>query len=169
VGPFATLLAELDARRVRFLVIGVWGVNCYAKDAGAIFRTLDRDLFLPCDAANLLRAWEACDAAGLEMTCAGEPLDEPRDAWLAGRIVERKALTRATLGTDLVVDLTLVMAGFDFETVWPERRAFVSEGAPLPVARLSHILESKAAAGRDKDRLFLATHAEALRDLLSAE
>jgi hypothetical protein len=34
-----------------------------------------------------------------------------------------------------------------------------------PRARLRHIVESKAAAGRDKDRLFLATHEEALRQL----
>jgi hypothetical protein len=30
-------------------------------------------------------------------------------------------------------------------------------------------MESKAAAGRDKDRLFLATHADALRELLGSE
>jgi hypothetical protein len=34
------------------------------------------------------------------------------------------------------------------------------------VARLAHIVSSKRAAGRDKARLFLAAHAEAIRDLL---
>jgi hypothetical protein len=60
------------------------------------------------------------------------------------------------------VDLTLVMKGFEFETVWSERRSFVVEGADIPVARLLHIVRSKEATGRDKDRLFLATHADAL-------
>jgi hypothetical protein len=36
----------------------------------------------------------------------------------------------------------------------------------VPVARLLHIVTSKHAAGRDKDRLFLATHREALEQLL---
>ena len=45
-------------------------------------------------------------------------------------------------------------------------RMFVVDGVEIPVARLTHIVESKAAAGREKDRLFLATHAEALRQLL---
>lgn len=64
------------------------------------------------------------------------------------------------------VDMTLVMAGFDFETVWKERRVFRDAAARIPVARLSHIVASKAAAGRPKDRLFLASHEEALRQLL---
>jgi hypothetical protein len=37
----------------------------------------------------------------------------------------------------------------------------------IPGGRLSHIVESKARAGREKDRLFLASHADALRDLMS--
>jgi hypothetical protein len=40
------------------------------------------------------------------------------------------------------------------------------ERVDIPVARLSHIVASKAAAGRPKDHLFLATHEEALRSLL---
>ena len=69
------------------------------------------------------------------------------------------------MGTD--VDLSLVMSGFDFETVWPAHRKFDVEGVAIPVARLSHIVESKAKAGREKDRLFLATHREVLGHLLS--
>lgn len=58
------------------------------------------------------------------------------------------------------------MAGYDFETVWKEHRDFVVEGASIPVARLLHIVMSKHAAGRDKDRLFLATHRDTLEQLL---
>lgn len=58
------------------------------------------------------------------------------------------------------------MAGYDFETVWKERRDFAIEGVIVPVARLLHIVTSKHAAGRDKDRLFLATHRDALEQLL---
>jgi len=39
------------------------------------------------------------------------------------------------------------------------------EGVALPVASLRDIVASKAAVGRPKDRLFLATHEEALREL----
>lgn len=61
------------------------------------------------------------------------------------------------------------MKGFDFETVWNGRRVFTLEGVDIPVARLLHIVQSKHAVGRDKDRLFLATHREALQELLRRE
>jgi hypothetical protein len=84
----------------------------------------------------------------------------------AERITERRALTRGTGRNELQVDLTFVMAGFNFEAVWTERREFVVEDVPVPTARLLHIVESKQAAGRPKDQLFLATHKDALEQLL---
>lgn len=160
------LLSALDARAVRFVVIGVWGANFYAKDVSFAFSTGDQDFFLPPDPANLLLAWEACESVGLELHSGNEPLDKPRDLYIARAVVQHRALTRATGGGDLIVDLTLVMGGFDFETVWAERRFFELGSARVPVARLTHIAQSKAAAGRPKDRLFLETHKEMLADMI---
>jgi len=162
---FRGLVRELGKRSVRFAVIGVAGANYFASAAGVLFTTQDRDLLLPPDPDNLMRAWDACEAAGLALWANGEPLDTPHDRLVADAVVARLALTCATRG-DLQIDLTLVMAGFEFERVWNERRLFIVDGVEIPVARLAHIVESKAAAGREKDRLFLATHAEALRQLL---
>ena len=162
VVPLARALAE---RSVRYVFIGVGGANFYAPDGSAVFATEDSDLFLPPDPENLVQTWSACEGIGLELWANDEPLDSPRDRWLADRVIERRALTRAT-GNDLKIDLSLVMKGYDFETVWKEHRQFVIEGADIPVARLLHIVTSKHAAGRDKDKLFLATHREALEQLL---
>lgn len=167
VDAFRGLVRELRRQRVRFVVIGVSGANYYAESAGLIFVTQDRDIFLPPDASNARRAWRACEASGLELFCGDEPLDRPRDSLLAREIVKRRALVRAT-GRGLDVDLTFVMAGFEFEVVWNGRRAFLLKGVRIPVARLSHIVASKARAGRPKDRLFLATHEEALRAFLES-
>ena len=148
------------------MLIGVSGANHDAVGGQDAFVTRDQDLFLPPDAENLVRCWAACEAVGLELWSDEEPLDRPRDRWLADRIVERRALTRATGADDLFVDLTLVMKGYDFETVWNERRVFRLDDVELPVARLLHIVQSKHAAGRAKDRLFLATLRDALEQLL---
>jgi hypothetical protein len=148
------------------VLIGVAGANLYGPGGQAVFATDDFDLFLPTDAGNLVNAWAACEDAGLELWSSDEPLERPRDRWLADRMIERRALTRVTGPNDLAVDLTLVMKEYDFEAVWAERREFVIEGSAVPVARLLHIVESKHAAGRDKDRLFLATHRDALEQLL---
>jgi hypothetical protein len=141
----------------------------HAYRAGMVFTTYDRDVLLPHDPANLLLAWQACAECGLELTSAGEPLDRPRDLELARRVVEHRALTEASDEDELHVDLTLVMKGYEFEEIWRERTFFMLEGVEVPVARLRHIVASKAAVGRLKDQLFLATHVEALRQLLGPE
>jgi hypothetical protein len=168
VDLLVALARELRERDVRFVVIGVAGANYYALDAGTLFATEDRDLLLPLDPGNLVQCWSACDALGYELWSETDPLDRPRDGLLAERVVERRALTRAR-HADARFDLTLVMQGFDFETVWQERRTFTVDDVDIPVARLLHIVESKHAAGRDKDRLFLAAHREALQELMRRE
>jgi hypothetical protein len=164
--PLAPLASAFAARSVRYILIGVSGANLYGPTGQTIFTTEDFDLFLPLDPENLLNAWTVCDEAGLDLWTGNEPLDRPRDRWLAERVIQQRVLTRATGPSYLTVDLTLVMKGFGFESVWNERREFVLENTTLPVARLLHIVTSKHATGRDKDRLFLATHRDALEQLL---
>ena len=166
---FVALAGALSAAGVRYIVIGVWGANYYAPSGTAMFLTFDRDLFLPADPGNLLEAWRVCEMTGFGLSAGTEPLDVPRDTTLARAVVERRALTRASDGAGTDVDLSFVMSGFDFEEVWSARRVFEAEGVEIPVARLSHIVASKVRAGREKDRLFLATHREALQRLLSDE
>ena len=130
-----------------------------------VFTTQDWDLFLPPDPDNMLATWNACRDCGLALSSAGKPLDQLTDHLLAQRVVEQFASTHASDG-ELQIDLTLVMTGLEFNAVWSARTRFVLDGVEIPVARLRHIIDSKAATGRDKDRLFLATHEENLRQLL---
>jgi hypothetical protein len=147
------------------VLIGIAGANYFAETAGLVFTTQDRDLFLPPDPENELVAWRICRREGLQLWCGDEPLGDPLDAFLAEKVVANRALVRAR-GNHLLVDLTLVMAGFEFEDVWSRKRTFKVQGVDVPVAALSDIVASKAAAGRPKDQLFLATHEDALRQLL---
>jgi hypothetical protein len=167
--PFASLCQRFHDARVRFLVIGVWGANYYAHSGATLFSTQDRDVLLPPDPTVVLAAWQACESSGLDLVTESGPLDMPRDAVLARAVVDRRALTRATDGRGLDIDLTLVMAGFEFDAVWQRRRTFSVDGVEITVASLADIVASKQRAGRDKDLLFLAVHREALRKLLDDE
>jgi hypothetical protein len=120
--PLAPLGLALARHSVRYVLIGVSWANLYAPGGQGSFVTRDYDLFLPLDPDNLVRAWDACEDTGVDLWLRDEPLDRPRDGWLAKRIVERRAVTRVTGPANLEVDLTLVMKGFDFETVWKERQ-----------------------------------------------
>lgn len=167
--PFVQLLRTLALRQVRYVMIGVAGANYYARSGAEAFATKDRDLFLPADAPNLLSAWSAAQDSGYELWGGQEPLGEPLDLSLAERVVSTRSDTSAIHSTGIAVDFALEMKGFDFETVWNERKLFRVDDSEVPVARLTHIVESKAKANRPKDRLFLATWEEALRDLLKDE
>ena len=165
--PLAPLAARLAAHGVRYVLIGVSGANLYGPGGQAVFTTDGLDLFLPPDPVNLMRAWAACAEASLDLWLTNEPLARPRDRWLAERIVAQRALTRAMGPDGLQIDLTLLMKAFEFEPVWSERRTFRIEGVDVPTARLRHIVESKHATGRPKDMYFLATHKDALEQLLT--
>ncbi len=166
---FIRLVQTLTKHGVRFVMIGVGAANLYARTGAEVFSTKDRDLFLPLDARNLLQAWQLSVEAGCDLWTDDEPLGKPLDLPLAEAVVSRRALTTATHSDGLTVDLTLTMAGFDFETIWKEHGQFNVGNVEIPVARLAHIVESKARANRPKDRLFLETYRDRLRDLLDEE
>jgi len=162
-------VGDLRDAGVRCVVIGVWGANYYAETTAGIFTTNDRDLFLPHDSVNLLAAWRVLDSLGVTLWAGPELLDAQLDLDLAARVVESRGTVTAIDPSGLQVDLTLTMAGFVFQEVWASRRSFKVEGVEIPVARLEHIVRSKAAVGREKDRLFLAAHREELAKLLERD
>jgi hypothetical protein len=166
---YSDALAALSHAGVRFVVIGVAGANFYARPGQPLFSTQDRDLFLPDDPQNLLTCWEVLHHAGWSLWTGEDPLVEPLDLWLAERAIAHRAAVRAVHAEGIEIDLTLVMAGFEFDEVWSNRQRFQVEGAEIPVARLRQIVESKEAAGRPKDLLFLATHEQTLREMLHRE
>jgi hypothetical protein len=58
--------------------------------------------------------WAACEDVSSDLWLNDEPLDRPRDGWLAERIVERRGVTRVTGAVfrvtgahELKIDLTL--------------------------------------------------------------
>jgi hypothetical protein len=104
VDALAPLARRLNEANARYVVIGVAGANHFAHTPGAVFTTEDRDLFVPLDPDNLLACWQACEAAGLMLWAGDEPLDVPRDRWLAERVIERRMLTRATDAAMLQID-----------------------------------------------------------------
>jgi hypothetical protein len=69
-----------DAMDRAAAVISVWGANYYAHAAGVTFTTRERDLFLPPDPDNLVRAWKACDAISFSLW-AGDDVTSPSPAF----------------------------------------------------------------------------------------
>ena len=161
---FTSVVDALRSANCDFVVTGVWGANYYAQ--GTLFVTHDQDLFLPLDPGNLVRTWRTLTALNLELLAGYGPHRDPHDLELASTVVEREALTVATDGGMLQVDLSLTMTGLRFADVWARHRRFVADGVVIPVASLADSVAAKHAANRPKDRMFLATHADELRRML---
>jgi len=166
MNTYVDVCRALARDRVRFVVIGVWGANYYARSAGATLATRDLDLFLPPDAPNLMSAWKACQSVGCTMWSGDEPLDTPHDLDVAEAVVANRAVTTAVDHAGAEIDLTLTMSGFSFAQVEAERVPFLVNDVSVPVAALAQIVQSKVLAGRPKDQLFLTLHRELLDRLL---
>lgn len=164
---YEQVLRSLRERGVRFLVVGVFGINLHAGPHGPVISTKDCALLLPADPTQLGWALDELSGLGFELEAGGEPLTHGDPVLLAG-IVRSRACVRATRD-ELAFDLPLEIAGASFDELWSRRSMFELAGAEVPVAPLDAMLRSKQLADRPKDRLFLETYRSELEDLLRRE
>jgi hypothetical protein len=161
--PYLRVCRELEKARVPYLIVGAFGANLYAREVGAVLTTLDCDLLLPADPAVLGRAVGVLRTLRYRLEAGGEPVDI--DPALMRGIVRAGACVRAVKKT-VQIDLPLSIAGCRFKSLWRNQHRLKAGGVLLRVAPLRDILRSKKLADRPKDRLFLATYEDALRQLL---
>jgi hypothetical protein len=154
----------LDSAGVRYVVIGAMGVNLHSAPRAPVVLTEDLDLLLPADPAQLRRAVVSLSGAGFLLEARGEPLVGDDAVILAG-IARARARVRATKD-ESAVDLALEAAGLLFEDVWARHVVRRIDGTQVRVAPLPDIVRSKMHANRLKDRLFLATYADRLAELM---
>ena len=163
VHPYVRACRNLEKAGVRYVIVGAFGVDLYARDAGCVINTQDCDLLLPPDPAGLSRAIAVLKKLGYSLEAGGEPVDQDLD--LIRGIVRALGCVRA-VKKSARIDLPLEIAGCRFESLWKRQRRVKVGGVTLRVAPLRDILRSKKLADRPKDRLFLATFEDALKQLL---
>lgn len=153
-------LQRLNAARVDYVMIGVMAINHYAKDPSAVYSTLDCDILLRRDPANLLRALRALLQDGRDLRVLGEPLGKI-DSLICRRIVERHGLVTAEKTGEMPIDVVLEIKGAEFPDLKKRRRVFTVAGVRVPCADLRDVLDAKQRAGRDKDLAFLKLYGAA--------
>jgi hypothetical protein len=132
---FRDLLAEFNAHRVDYLVVGAHALAAH----GHVRATKDLGVWIRADPANAERAIEAQRAFGA-------PLDD---------------LTESDLSTPGVVfqigvaplriDVLTAIDGVTFEEAWPARMRTEFAGLPVFVLSRKHTIQNKRAAGRTQD------------------
>ena len=149
--PYRAILQRFNRMGVRYVVVGMAGINYYARNPAETFATLDYDLFLEPTLSNVERAIRGLQAAGFTLGTAGGAF-EPRDL---STVVRARRTLVATTSDGLMVELLLKVSGYPFSEVAKDARTFTVKGVPVRVGRLTKLLRSKKLAGRPKDLQFL--------------
>jgi predicted nucleotidyltransferase len=161
--PFREALAALARAGVDFVLVGVGGINFYARDPAEVVRTVDLDVLIPRRVDALRGALAALHAAGFRFEASGEPFVDVGDEAVLGRIVESGGNVAAVAG-GVRLDLMLAATGFGFDELAADAERFRLGDLEVSVGRLEKLLRSKALAGRAKDREFLRLFAARLRE-----
>lgn len=158
--PYQTVLRRFNRLGVRYVVVGMTGINYYARRPADTFATLDYDLSVEPTLENVERAMRGLLALGFTLGTAEGPVGL-RNL----RTVVRQRRTLAATTTDgLMVELLLQVSGYPFSELAKDARTFSIRGVPVRVGRLGKLLRSKQLAGRPKDRAFLQRYQALLRD-----
>lgn len=152
---FARALLALGEADVDFIVVGVGGINFYARTPAEAYATLDLDTLLGPAVENLQRALTVLAQLGYAFESGDEPFIDLGDALVLGRIIERGASLRALHAETGEIDLLTSIAGFDYAQMSEDVVTFEVSGSQVRVGRLEKLLRSKEAAGRPKDVAFL--------------
>ena len=137
------------------MVVGVGGINFYARTPAQAFATLDLDALLAPTVSNLRRAFQVLSDLGYAFEAGGKPFVDLDDELALRRIIENGASVSALHVDAGQIDLMTSISGFDFATLSEDAATFDVSGARIRVGRLEKLLESKATSGRAKDQAFL--------------
>ena len=149
--PYQAVLRRFNRLGVRYVVVGMAGINYYATNAAETFATLDYDLCVEPTLENVERAMRGLAALGFTLgTAAGAVGFRDLRA-----VVRRRRTLIATTMDGLMVELLLQVSGYPFSELAKDARTFSVRGVPVRVGRLTKLLRSKQLAGRPKDRAFL--------------
>ncbi|MHA7836874.1 MAG: hypothetical protein ACX98W_05375 [bacterium] len=152
---FARALAALSEADVDFVVVGVGGINFYARTPSDAFSTLDIDALLAPASINLARALGVLSRLGYAFEAGGEPFVDVEDALVLTRVVENGASISAIHPEYGEIDLLTSISGFDYPALSEDAAEFEVAGSRVRVGQLDKLLRSKEASGRAKDREFL--------------
>ena len=146
---FEELLAYLEERGVRFVVVGGIAVVVH----GFARLTADIDLVIDLERSNVTRCVEALTERGLQPLLPVAPADfadeEIRKDWIEHRNLQVFTM-RDPRNPMLTVDL-FARPPIPFDELWNDATTLALAGRPIRIASLAHLITMKRTAGRPQD------------------
>ncbi len=157
--PYLDVIDHFNRKGVRYVVVGMAGINYYGKDARQIFGTMDYDIFVEPALKNVDKALNILKSLGFNLGTSEGTLNLTD---LKGVVGMRQTLM-ATTPYGWMVELLLEVSGFPFSELSRDAMTFTVEDIPIRVGKLAQLIQSKRMAHRPKDRQFLKRY-QALLD-----
>ena len=158
--PYRAVIHQFNRYGVRYVVVGMSGINYYAANPAQTFATLDYDIFIEPTLRNVEQALRCVKRLGFSVGTSSGPL---KASGIKAIVRERKTLV-ATTTDGLTVELLFSVSGYAFSDLIRDAATFTVRGVPVKVGRLTKLLASKKLAGRAKDRQFLRRYQALLED-----
>ncbi len=152
---FLPALTRWAEAHVAYVVVGVGGINFYARTPAHAFATLDLDALLEPRVANLRAALAVLSRLGYAIEAGGEPFVDLEDDEILQRVIQNGATLSAIHESGGQLDVMLSIAGFSYAELAADATVFRVGAVEVRVGRLEHLLRSKEASGRPKDLAFL--------------
>lgn len=149
--PYAEILEDFNKRGIRYVVVGMSGINYYASSASEIFSTQDFDIFIKPTTANTGKAILEIKKLGYITKDIKKEVGESD----VPDIARSKSTIICVNEYSITVELILAVSGFTFNQMELDANTFVVNNVPIKVGDLKKLLMSKKIAGREKDKLFL--------------
>lgn len=138
VSGFARALAALSESEVDFVIVGVGGINFYARTPAEAFSTLDLDALLAPSASNLAQALRVLAGLGYSFEAGGEPFVDGDDSVVLTRVVENGASISAIHPEDGEIDLLPSITAFDYSSLSTDAAEFQVAGPFVQVGQLEN-------------------------------
>lgn len=159
------MIAELDKAKVEYVLVGMAGINFYARSASEAFVTYDHDLFLKPALENVAQALKIFRKFGYETLTPNGPVTERN----LKEVLRKKKTVIAANQDGIVFELLFAVSGFVFQQLAEDASVFSDDGVLIRVGRLHKLLASKKAAGRPKDIQFLKRYEMLLKEQATTE
>ena len=149
--PYAELLDKFNRGGVKYVVVGMSGINYYASEAKETFATQDFDIFIKPTIENVRKAISIFRKLNYSLIVNKSTLEDSSIT----KTVRQKNTILATDAYGIAIELILAVSGYTFGEMQSDATVFSVQKIPIKVAKLKKLLQSKKLAGRNKDKLFL--------------
>ncbi|MBL7157507.1 MAG: hypothetical protein ISS92_05040 [Candidatus Omnitrophica bacterium] len=157
--PYAQLLDKFNKGGIKYVVIGMSGINYYASRAQETFTTQDFDIFVKPTIKNVEKAILVFRKLDYSLIANKSTVNNSS----IKKIVRQKNTILATDPYGIVFELILAVSGYTFNQMKEDATIFTVQKIPIKVAKLKKLLQSKKIAGRKKDKFFLERYAILLK------